>query len=388
MQWHQPDMRRLACGTLDEALAHAGDNEICLIVPGECILLTSVNLPPIRQLARRMQAARFAMEDQLATPVESQHIALGERDADGNHHVAVVEREQMDAWLDLPGEYRQRVRAAIPDTLCLPLPENGSASVLLDNQRALVRRSRQHGFACNTRLLPAMLQAAGMDDVQLQIATADDAPDDAIIAGLEERGFHVQRVSSSTTPQTTLFDNARTPALNLLQGSYEPVSHNHAWWRPFRATAALAIVLLLVLVAAHVAEYVSLQQEYNNLHAQAEKQFHTAFPDITATSDMRYQAQQALARLSGNSATGGIFPLLQALANASGGIGTSQFQSLDYRSGALTFTLHAKNIQALDKLRGEFSRQSGMVLDVQSANATSDGVQIQARVTRNSGSSS
>ncbi len=53
---------------------------------------------------------------------------------------------------------------------------------------------------------------------------------------------------------------------------------------------------------------------------------------------------------------------------------------LQYREGSLYLSLSADNLQALEALRGWYSKQTDTQLEVQSANAEADGAKIRAKL--------
>lgn len=69
------------CGTAitdadKSALAARGARQIAVILPGQSVRILPHDLPELRA-SERAKAAAFAVEDQLAAPVDSQHIVLG-----------------------------------------------------------------------------------------------------------------------------------------------------------------------------------------------------------------------------------------------------------------------------------------------------------------------
>lgn len=384
VRWYRAGAGSAETGSLEDALAAAGEADITLVVPGESVLLTDVELPPIRQQAKRMQAARYALEDQVAAPLDTLHFTLGSRNEDGRYPAAVVERDRIEEWLARLGEARPQVTAMVPDSLCLEEPQPDSCSLHLDADRALVRHGRRLGFACEQALLPAMLRAGGHENHRLRVA--DDGGENAAqsLEQLTEAGLTVERRQdgrSQARLDRDLLARALPPALNLLQGEFAPVSRLDEWWRPLQATAALFAAWLLLALVAQGVEYYQLQQRYDSLHAQAEKQFRDAFPNVHKINDIQVQAEQEIRRLRGSGGSSGLFPLLQATAAAAGTDEALQMQSFQFRNGELFLSLRGKDIQALERLRSGFAGQHDVQLEVENADAAADGVQIRARVT-------
>lgn len=377
--------RRAAAGDPAAAVAAAGERKIVLVVPGEDVLLAETRLPPVRQAARRRQAARYALEDRLATPVDELHFALGLRRGDGVTPIAAVARERMTAWLEGLRTHGAEVAAVVPDCLCLPAAENGAWRVWLADDRALVRGGEWAGFACEYDLLPELLAAGTGDPPRLAALAVDGDGERALLGRLREHGREVETdfVDDAGEIRARLLAGAaRPPALDLRQGEYAPASKLGNWWRPLRATAALFAGWLVLALAAQALTYWQLRREAEDLHARSEAAFREAFPAVGRIRDLRVQAEEELRTLRGDGSAGTLFTLLQATAEAAGGDGGLRVESLQYREGALYLSLSGDDVQALERLQAGFGRQSAARLTVESADAGSDGVQIRARVER------
>lgn len=356
---------------------------LTVIVPGEDIIITDAEVPPVRQASRRYQAARYALEEQLAAPIDSVHLALGARSGNGTHPAAVVDRDAMEGWLTTLGDARTQVTAGlVPDYLCLPVPAEDTAELWVFGNRAVVRLDDDHGLSCEQALLTSMLAAAeGPATLNVRVQADTDAQD--LLDRLRQRGFEVD-IRDHPDPDTLLTDllsgsRGRQP-LNLLQGDYAPVTAFAKWWRPLRTTAVLAVAWLILATAAQGLYYYQLQQRYTELRAQTRAHFRQAFPDVQNINNIWAQAEAQVRQLRAALGTDGLFPLLSATARAVGGIPGLRLQSLQYRNGDLYLTLRGESIQNLEQLRAGFARSDYASLEIRSAEASNAGVTIQARV--------
>lgn len=381
--WLDP-RRRAATGDVAAAVAAAGEREIVLVVPGEDVLLAEARLPPVRQAARRRRAAGYVLEERLAAPVEETHFALGERRGDGATPVAAVARERMQGWLEALRTHGAEAAAAVPDYLCLPAPGDGAWRVWLAGGRALARGGDRQGFACEYELLPDLL-AANDEPPSPEVLAADGDAERALLARLRERGCEPDVTFAEKTGDVhsrLLAAAAGRPRLDLRQGEYAPVSRLESWWPPLRATAALFGGWLILALTVQALTYWQLRHEADTLHARSEAAFRAAFPRVERIRDLRGQAEEELRALRGDGSAGTLFTLLQATAAAAGNGGGLRVESLQYREGALYLSLSGDDIQALERLRAGFGRQTAARLTVESADAGDGGVQIRARVER------
>lgn len=363
------------------------ETDLVLVVPGEDVLICDIALPPIRQAGRRRQAARFQLEERLAQAVEDVHLVLGARLRDGGYPAAVVAHARMRAWLDALGPARDALVAVVPDYLCLPQPGAGSAVLVTLGERALLRRDDVHGFACEAALAPALLAPAATSGRIMLEAGRDWEP--GLAARLDEIGCDWERVQADEPATLRALITAATGhrPINLLQENYAPTHTRDQWWRPLRATAALAALWLVLAVAAQALTYEQLTQRYARYQQMAETSFRRAFPGVGTINDMRVQAELEIRRLRAQQGSGGLFPLLAATAAATSGAAKLRLESLQYRNGELHLSLRGESVQSVEALRAGFAQHPTLVLEIQSADASNEGVRIRARVSRGAAAS-
>lgn len=144
-------------------------------LPSEDALLLSVPLPAM-SAAQRRTAIGFAIEDDLAQPLDRVQVVLGPQIAPGRWLVAVVARDVLAA-ITPPQGHR-----VMPDALSVPVPDTGWA-VLGQGARVLVRLADGTGFATDADGAVQMWRMAGSPPVRSHggplpagLAVTDTAP--------------------------------------------------------------------------------------------------------------------------------------------------------------------------------------------------------------------
>lgn len=374
----------LVPGTLDEAAEAAGSRDVTVLLPGESVLLTETTLPPIRQAARRLQAARYALEEQLAARVDTLHFALAPK-APGatTTSVSVIDLARMRGIMDALADAGLNLVRIAPDVLALPTPEPGQWQVCAIGDRVLVRTGACSGFACEAPLWAVLAQAAHPGPERL-IIQADNDVTCARLADIAVPGEpDIERRPAQSRDALVTALLAATPerlALNLRQGEFARSSAMQMWWQPFQATAALAVVWLVLALAARGVEAYQLNSRIDALHAQGVAAFRSAFPDVQNINDLRVQAEQQIRTLRGGGGSAGIFGLLQATAEVTAAMPGITVQTLQYRDGRLYLSMQGDDVQALEALRAGFARQPYVTFEVENADAAAGGVQIRASV--------
>lgn len=243
--------QRVALASLS---THAAGKRVVAFIPAAETLALAVELPPM-SAAKARSALPYALEDQLAGDLESQHFALGARLADGRWPVRVIARERLDRYLgvlrgvgvepqamvaeadglrDKPGDLMLWLdgddahwRAPGRQTVTLPVDalQDGPAFALGDTAPGALGL-RVHGTPTDLERHAAPLEAIGSGCLQSASQALPDGPLPWLAAQ---------------------YDPAQ--AVNLLQGGYTPdrsaAAGLDAWRWPLRL-AAVAVALQVI----------------------------------------------------------------------------------------------------------------------------------------------
>lgn len=351
---------------------------VVVFLPAADVRLASVKVPA-RQPSKVMQAVPYALEDQVAEDVDSLHFAIGTRQEDGSHPVAVVSRARLARVLTALRARGLQPELLVPEMLALPPPAaDGAWSALVDDTQAIVRSGPWSGFSCGATDLDAYLSMADPTRTRpLRLQVAGDAPSDwstlAWPLTLLPQPNGLVALAAQLRP---------AQAINLLQGGFAQSRDIERLWKPWRLAAALLLAWLVLGSVSFLVDTWKLEAELRRQDAANVARFQQLFPDQTRVVDLSAQLEQQLrARAAGGSAGGPLAlfePLAQALA-ASPGL---KLTGMQYREGALFLSMTATDLQVLENLRNWFASGSDAALEVQSANAESGAVQIRARLSR------
>ncbi len=328
-------------------------DEIIVLVPGEAVTL--VEVPRMaRQRHRLLQALPYAVEEQLAQPVEDMHIAAPMRIEGERVPVACVAHADMRAWLerlDAVGVLPDRM---LPDTLALPLVRD-AATVARAGSRALVRSGADAGFA---------VEADALDMLADRIGPVHDA-------------FVVSSSAELLAKLAPALSTAST--LDLLGGPYRP-QRRAAAAGPWRLVAGLALSALLLGLLYQWFDYRALRQVHAELNEEAQRLYRRVVPGEGAVLDPVRMLRAESAR-SGAADSGGALPLLARIAPLlSGGTTTLRMDALEYRGGSLELSVTTPDVPTLDALRERLAALPGVQVELTGASPGDDGVQGRLRV--------
>jgi len=339
----------------------AGARRVVVLVPGEDVTLLEARVPG-RNRQRVLRAIPFALEEQLAADVAELHFALGPARDNGHYPVAVVDRRQMDHWAALLQTAGISAHQWIPETLALPHREGWS--LLPDGERILVRSGDYSGFGGDADSLPTLVSL---------LAGSEDLPEKAHVFGpanVDIVGIEIERDETPLQPLELLARGwSQGPVIDLLQGAYSRQEEWGRLFRPWKASAALFLAVILVAGSVTGINYYRLSQQQTQMNADIRNLYKQTFPDARRIVNPRAQMEQQLKRLQRR--TGGshtdfltLFATTANLVRTATGIAV---QGASYRDGRLDLDLQADNLQLLDALKQQLVKQGHLQAEIQSA---------------------
>lgn len=302
-----------------------------LLVPSERLLLLAVDLP-LATRAQRLEALPFAVEDRIADPLDSVHLAIGEMLAPQRYLVAVVRHSVMAEWVTLADVNGLGDAALVPDALSLPRPVEGAWNVAQREGRAVVRAGDGTGFAVPAALLPAAWQAAARPEV-----TAFGDP------------LAQPIVAQAAVPQP-LGMTLAVPALDLRQGRYARRRTGSAFVRKLAMVGLAALVAHGVIAAA---DTLMLRAIADRREAETRTLLATAAPDLAQAEDLPGSITDRLPRATGDNR---FVPALARVSAALAPMGPAiVVRSMQWSGNQLVVDLDAGEVGAADRLRAALS---------------------------------
>ena len=348
-------------GPLSLAAARAGARPVIVLVPGADVLLTHAELPPARSGVKLQQLVPYALEEQLAEDIDTLHFAIGRRNGAGRTPVAVVARRRMDEWLAALRAGGIEPAALYADSQLLPRNPT-QAVALLEEDSVTVRTPGGEVLMLAADALGEALELARDEEATrgliLYTGAAEWQRHAAQVEALRERfeALQVQRL-----PGDALGLLARglpaSEAINLLQGPYAPSRSLISGWRAWRWAAVLLVALIGVHLIGQGVELVVLHRRERALDAAIAQVFHSAMPGSSDPHEARRRMAERLAEVRTARSGGGFLNALAALAQARAAGPGIQLNALTFRSGAVTLSLTAPSVEALNQLAQSLGRE-------------------------------
>ena len=374
-------------GPLLAAAKAARDARVIVIVPGEDVVVTEVALPG-QNRQRLLAALPFALEDQLIDDVNDLHFVLGPRHGNGNYVVSVVNRERMQMWTDICEELGLRIDVMVPDTMALST-SIGTWSILLEDQRSIVRTGVHSGFAVdhsnlNQLLSTTISDAEGVTPERIDIIDCRDLsinPDDfSLDSGIE---LHVTNFEQDSLIWLAEHFDYEAP-VNLLFGEFsrkEKVKGHLRKWYP----AAIILSLLIIFsITTQVIDYLAMRNESKILAQSMTALYKKTFPQAKRVVNAPVQMQQKLDKLqkqsgSSESSFSEMLVRVAPVLRVTPGI---YIKSLRYQNGLIDLESDVKNFAALNQLEKLLADKAGMAVEVKSASQSKDRVVSRIEIKR------
>jgi general secretion pathway protein L len=344
-------------GSLALAAADVAGRRVAVLVPSGDVLMTEVELP-LKGGIKAQQVAPYALEEQLASDIDTLHFAVGARnDLNNRTAVAVVTRELMTQWHEALSSV-----GLDPEIICAEaalLPDNpGHTVVLLDRDTLCVRRAGGLPLVLPADDLPAAFNASLGTELASEHVIFYATPQDwgqhtpAIEAVREQcASFKSQLLNAGVLPLLA----SQLPSeqfVNLLGGDYaqkRPTGNN---WRRWRLAASLALALLVVHVAGLSYELVRDKHNERQLDDAIGNLARRSMPGDSGTGAVRTRIEQRLLASQSGTGDAGMLPALTAVSQAVSSIGTgnASLQSFSYRKDSLELRVRAHDATSLDHI--------------------------------------
>ncbi len=348
---------RLARTGLDRPAAWPSADSTEAVIAATQARVATLSLPPLPPV-QVAAAAAFALEDQLAGPLDGQHLAASRQQSDGRVRVAIVARPLMAA-LAAARSARPFSRIVVESDLASTIP---GWRWCAEDDRAFVRSAEGEAFAvdppAHDAALPAELAFA------LDRATRDGAPPsgvrvDASVADADLTRWQHESGIAFTRGAPWRWHEAAPAAFaaatDLRQGEFAVVApaQKSERLRLFRWAAGLAACALALQVAATAGEWV-----WFKVDAIRQARTWTALAtgagvpgdqadSVAAARAALFRRHAELRHAAGLAAPGDALPLLARAAPALAALPGGAVRRATYADGHWTLELAVANDAAL-----------------------------------------
>ena len=372
---------------LEQVSSVTQNAHVIVLLPLQQMLLSIVNTRA-RKSKHLQKAIPFALEDEVADDIENLHFALGRRYGENDYPVAVIEKVTLDSVLETLASARVYPDILTADVFALPFRE-GSWTILVEDDRALVRTSKFQGFTIDLhnlqQMLTSSLRQAEITPSELNIYRCDNPQN-----GVKSFTFPINTNVLDDCPPGLFADGLdENECINLLQGSYQKKDKKHRQFAPWKIAAILFGVWVGLSMVSVLIDHARFSKEEKRLDAQIEQELRQTFPDIqnvtagNARIKMEARLRNFIADTTSNSYAG-FMELLALSGESMQQAGNITINTMNYRDGKLNVNINSPDVQALDKVK-QLLKTKNYFADIQSANTQGAIIEAQLVISKGEG---
>ena len=328
---------------LDELTPYAEKRSCIALLPGNECLIKRVEIP--KGAARQFDSMLpFLLEDEVAQDIEDLHLTVLDKDAT-HATVCGVEREWLKQALDTFREANITFRKVLPDTLALPLEEQGISALQID-QHWLLRQSNYQAVSISEAWLAMFLQsdwvALGDEEQSPTIFSYTALPSDDVQqqSGIEWQAKPAELVMSLLSQQ------AITSSVNLLTGTFKTKSSFSKYWRVWQKVAIAACLLVAVIVTQQVLKVRQYELQAEAYRTESERIFRSVLPGkqrIPTVSYLKRQMNDEAKKYGGSGDGDSLLGWLALLPETLGQVKAIEVNSIRYDGNRSEVRLEAKS---------------------------------------------
>ncbi len=361
--------------TADGIAAIAEEKMIVVIVPGEDVVLASVQLPKMNK-TKLLQALPFALEEQLVGELSELHFAISDIDVDGTVHAAIVAHSKMQEWLALLQSWNIKPDMFTPAMLALP-SDALNWHVAIDDI-ALVRVDQYQGYAVDVPNLSALLDTA--------FTSQEKVPQEIIVRHYRENGampaldlpVTIKNENFSKIPfiHDLAYYVTRTPEINLLQSVYAVKKSvfpqmNKLW----KAASYLLAAWIILLFIYPTMSYFILHSRLSAINSAIDNIYKSNFPQAKSIVAPKTRMAEKLQKLSAQVGENRLLLLLGYVGKGMSLTPNIKLKRFDFQNNQLTLELTAQSPEDFSAFTDYLTQQG---LNTKQQNATLSDSRINA----------
>lgn len=343
--------------------------KVVVFIPNEDVLLTSISIPSTNK-KQLLQAVPYALEERLADDIESLHFAIHSEKENDLIRVAVINRQKMEAWLDLLREHGVHPHYILPSLYSIPFKAE-SWTLISNANKSCLRQDQWSGFSCDHSLLPLFLS----EEIEKQAPEAiyyagDESHYPAALSEFEKHSLD----SVNAVEHDSVVD---VLALNLLTGFSRGDSALFNFnWKPWRSTAVLASLIGIIWLGMMAWQNHLLGSKLANIEAEIESVYKKTFPKSRIQNAPVQMGQKLKALQKDNGSVGG--SPLQAIATVSPFLKKFPkiaLKEIRRQNNELLFIISAPNLTRLEAFKNTLIKQGALKVEIKSSTTTADKVE-------------
>ncbi|MEH6357422.1 MAG: type II secretion system protein GspL [Pseudomonadales bacterium] len=363
---------KAALATLDDTLHAEQTPHIYVMIPGQEVLQTSLQIPA-NQKRHIQRTLPFLVEEHIATPIEEMHLSTGNLQGSMTS-VFGINHTRMAFWQELLKRHHIIADAMLPDNLLGNL-NNDELKIIIENERTsfhyadqpVITASQDNLTFVGDSYLAALTEQLPSSATLILAENLSDSNHAAAQALATQ--LDVEEVTSTTATSSNCFEYRCGSILadvqskkinavpNLQSASYQVTTERQRKdapnWLAIAATVALCIALKLVF---DLGTGLYLNYQTGQVDNQITSLYKDLFPQDKKIINAKVQMKNHLNEQGSGLNTDGFVALFSHMAKAlkdTAGNNQAQVQQLRYndQNQTLMLDIHVQKIDQLEQLK-------------------------------------
>ena len=317
---------------------------VILVIPSNCLTMTKVKLPK----GIKFQSAKFeqmlapAIEDQILSDIAQVHIVAEKADEEGNHPIAIVDKEWLGAHIERFNRLERPVISIVAAVL-FGLPSEKEWELTITAEDAVLRTDAYNVMWLDSvdKTPPVALilrlkqveAAARPEKILIKTNRSLNKDDWQDALGMDIEFSPLPVLPAWVTEKTV-------PSLNFAIREFKPLSRKKGFeWRRLKWAAIILAVAVGVSVLDSVVLLIRDSYRVDRLQAGIQSTFKEAFPDMPVGNDPVAQMTEEVTKLKhrvGEQGREDFLPMLSIVGNILSQNYVHRVNSIDYQQGVLT----------------------------------------------------
>ena len=353
--------------------AESDINSITVVIPSEQVLMLSCSVPG-RNSGQIRQALPYALEEHVATDIETMHIAVGPIKSGQPIHCALIEKEQIGLWKSWLANYEIDADVLVSQAQ-LASSETNDCTVFIDGHQATIVNN-QASATCEREDLVAMLEPLEIDNIFIIGSALTDLERSQI-----DTEIHITEQLDGTVylVERLTKDNP----INLFQGEYAVENSKGGVQKQMTKLAKLAALWLVVYLGGLAIQggwlsYQADQLAQANRESYAELFPQDSIPITTAQLRRRLENKIRSNEPEQQSKAPQFVQLLSASAAAMAAKGSIQSLSYNQNKYEMTVEILLRNYDQVEQIEADLAQQ-GLKSEMVSAGSVDGGIKARLK---------
>lgn len=321
-----------------------------ILLPGEQVTTTELTLPKT-SAAERAQAIPYALEEQLAAPLDETYFVTGRQSAEGKVPVAIVDKAYLAHLHEQCIAHHIIPLAVLPDYLALPI-ESDEWVAWVDEDRVLLKKSATQGLSCARDNLDTLLALTTSHPKTLRLISNTHTPFTPTLPG-----DMTLKIDTNDVAYPWSHAAITHPPYHFMQGAFRLKTAPSSLTRRWKWVAYALGVMCVTWFGTQLGALFILQNQNKKMAQHIQRAYQSVFPNQTPSDSVRTDLTQRLQRLESIARNGQFFTYLTQIAPTLKTSSDLTLIEIHYSDRALTLVLSAETEAALTAFQKQLSQK-------------------------------